>query len=128
MLKDYFKNKGLKLTKQRELIYNTIKNLEEAKLKDIINNCNNNMDNSTIYRIIDLFIEKGIIIKTLDSENNICYIINDQHKHYINCIKCHQKTPINICPIDNIKDIGYQLVSHQIILNGICSKCQKNKS
>lgn len=126
MIKDYFKEKGLKLTKQREEIYNTIDKLEEAKLKDIIASCQNNMDNSTIYRIIELFLTKNIILKSLDDSGNVFYVINkEEHKHFIHCINCHEKIPIEICPIHDIENIGYKIISHQVILNGLCPKCQK---
>lgn len=126
MLEEIFKLKNIKLTKQRKKIYQTVELLKEAELKDIQKECHGEMDNSTIYRIVELFVEKGIFIKNLDNDLNICYIINsNEHKHYINCIKCHQKTEIDFCPADKVNDLGYELISHQIQINGICHNCQK---
>ena len=124
---ELFKEKNIKLTKQRKLVFEIIEKLEDATIKDIQDNCINQMDNSTIYRIIDLFLEKNIIIKNID-DNKVYYSINKhEHKHYIYCVKCHKKTMIEICPISNIEKTGYKLLSHQIKINGICSNCQKNK-
>ncbi len=124
MIEEYFKEKNIKLTKQRKLIFDIIDEYDEVTFKDIKNKCNNEMNNSTIYRIIELFLDNNIIVKTLNDE--IYYSINkNEHKHYIYCVKCHKKTLINICPIDSIKNTGYKVLSHQIQINGICSDCQK---
>lgn len=123
---EYFKSKNIKLTKQRKLVFETIEKLEEANLKDIQKICGKEMDNSTIYRIIDLFLKKGMINRNIDNSNNLVYTINkEEHKHYIYCVECHNKELIDICPIDSIKDTGYKLLSHQIRIDGICSECQK---
>ena len=124
MIEEYFKGKNIKLTKQRKLIFDIIDEYGEVTFKDIRNKCGNKMNNSTIYRIIELFLNNNVIIKTLNNE--IYYSINkNEHKHYIYCVKCHKKTLINICPINSIKDTGYKVLSHQIQINGICSDCQK---
>lgn len=124
---EVFKENNIKLTKQRKLVYEIISKLEDATIKDIQDRCLNDMDNSTIYRILELFLEKNIITKNID-DNIVYYSINKhEHKHYIYCIKCHKKKMIEICPISNIEKTGYKLVSHQIKINGICSNCQKNK-
>lgn len=122
---ELFKENNIKLTKQRKLIFEIIESLDEATIKDIQNKCQNEMDKSTIYRILELFLEKNIITKNVD-DNKVYYSINKhEHKHYIYCIKCHKKTLIEICPISNLDKTGYKLVSHQIKINGICSSCQK---
>ena len=99
---ELFKENNIKLTKQRKEIFELIDELEDATFKDIKDNCKNDMDNSTIYRILDLFLEKGLITKNID-DNTIYYSINKhEHKHYIYCVKCHKKQTIEICPIHDI--------------------------
>lgn len=122
---EYFKEKNIKLTKPRKQIFEIIDSLEDASFKDIEDKCKKSMNKSTIYRVLELFLEKEVITKNIDN-NNITYSINkNEHKHYIYCVKCHKKTNIDICPIDEIKDSGYKLLSHQIKINGICPTCQK---
>ena len=60
-------------------------------------------------------------------DNQIYYKIkNDEHVHYIKCIKCHKKEKLNLCPIKKIK--GFEIIDHKIELNGICEKCKKSKN
>jgi Fur family ferric uptake transcriptional regulator len=82
----------------------------------------NDIDKSTIYRILDLFLKENIIkVEIINNEKN--YIINNnEHVHYINCIKCHKKEKIDVCPLKEIKD--FKIVSHNISIDGICKDCQ----
>ncbi len=122
---ELFKEKGLKVTKQRELVFKIIDENEEVTLKELKEKCQKHMNESTLYRIIELFIEKELIIKNVDN-NKVYYTVNKhEHRHYIYCVSCHKKTNIDICPIDEIEDKGYKLLSHQIKINGICKECQK---
>ena len=128
MIEEIFKNKNIKLTKQRRLVYDIVNNSDEdATIKYIIENCSKQVDTATIYRIIETFLEKEIFHKKINFDNEVFYeVINNDHIHYINCIKCHKKTKINHCPITlDVSIDGYTVLSHSIQLEGICNTCQK---
>lgn len=124
------KDNNIKSTPQREKIYNIINNQnKEITIKEIMNL--STIDKSTVYRILDLFIEKEIITTNVNHEGTIFYTINNhEHIHYLNCIKCHKRIKINFCPIDSVKEYlnkeDLLLVSHKIQLDVICKECQKN--
>ena len=113
------KNKNIKITKPRIKILNQLKKPITIKELSIINN---DIDKSTIYRILDLFLKENIIkVEIINNEKN--YIINNNdHVHFINCIKCHKKEKIDVCPLKEIKD--FKIVSHNISIDGICKDCQ----
>lgn len=130
MIEKIFKNNNLKLTNQRRKIYNTILNSNaNITIKEIIDN-NQDIDISTIYRIIKVLLEHNIIIKDINYSNEIYYKINETHNHYINCIKCHKKIELEECPIaeveNTLKNNGFQILNHKIEINGICNSCNKN--
>ena len=133
-MNELFKEKGIKVTRQRKEIYNIVK-ANPSTIKEILKRKTNDVDVSTLYRIIDLFIKKGIFIKNVDAKGDVYYTLNEEHVHYINCIKCHKKEKIDLCPIDDMaksikKETVYTLVSHNMMLDGICEKCadkQKKK-
>lgn len=119
---EIFKVKNIKSTKQRETIYNFVKNYSgESTIKIISENCC--ADKATIYRILELFLEKEIFIKKVDYDGQIYYMLNE-HYHYVNCIKCHKRTRIDICPIKDIKVDNYTILNHNVELNGICNSCK----
>ena len=123
MVEKVFKKNNIKLTKQRKEVYELLK--EPQTVKDIINK-KININPSTIYRIIEIFLKTNLIEEEL-FDNQIYYKIkNDEHVHYINCIKCNKKEKLNLCPIKKIK--GFEIIDHKIELNGICEKCKKSKN
>ena len=117
-----FKDKNIKETKPRLKIYNLILENDDISLKEIINECIE-IDKSTIYRVIELFLNKEIILKKLNNNNEIVYELNNYDKHYIKCIKCHKKIIIDLCPLKNIDTMGFKIVKHSIIIDGICNNC-----
>ena len=123
MVEEVFKKNNIKLTKQRKEVYELLK--EPQTVKDIINK-KININPSTIYRIIEIFLKTNLIEEEL-FDNQIYYKIkNDEHVHYIKCIKCHKKEKLNLCYIKKIK--GFEIIDHKIELNGICEKCKKSKN
>ena len=132
MIKELFKKNNIKLTHQRELVFNIVKESdEEATIKIIHDKSEGKIDTSTIYRIIDLFLDKNIFIKNLAFDGTIYYTFNDcKHIHYIECIKCHKHNQIDYCPIKDIeehlcKKDGYTLLQHTVRFDAICDDCKK---
>lgn len=128
-MNELFRSKGIKSTKQREEIYKIVSE-KPSTIKELLNYKSDNIDVSTLYRILDLFIEKEIFLKYVNRDGQIFYMINEGHVHYINCIKCNNRVKINYCPIDEItkniyNEVGYTLISHNMILDGICGNCQR---
>lgn len=116
------KKKNIKITKPRIKILNQLNKPTTIKELYVMNS---DIDKSTIYRILDLFLKNNIIkIIIINNEKN--YIINNnEHIHFINCVRCHKKEIINVCPLKEIK--GYEIVSHDITIDGICKNCQEKK-
>ena len=122
MVSEIIKSHGLKITKQRLKVLSIIISMEEnATINNIINNTS--FDKSTVYRIINTFIDKKIIVKDINYNNMDYFIINDKHKHYIKCVKCHKIKILDNCPIDNITVKGFEVLNHSLRIDGICKEC-----
>lgn len=130
MINELFKKYNIKSTKQRQIVLKLIQELkDEASSINILNSCSSNVDKSTVYRILDLFVNKNIIVKELNYNNETYYRIREEHGHYFTCIKCHKREKLNDCPIENIENElenkkGYTILNHTVEINGICKKCQ----
>lgn len=128
MIEEIFKNSNIKLTKQRKLIYNIIKDDNHiSTIKYIVSKSNDSLNTATIYRIIDTFLSNNLIVKKIGLTGEVYYEIKPQgHNHYINCIKCHKKKKIDPKEIEKFEQKvsnGYRLVSHDIEFSGICENC-----
>lgn len=122
---------GLKITKQRKAVINSINVLkDEATSKNIVLKCSD-VDKSTIYRIIELFCAKGVLEKSLNFNNEIFYSLKEEHGHYFTCVKCHKKEKLDTCPLTKIDSElenkkGYKILNHVIQIEGLCQKCSHN--
>lgn len=124
-MEELLRKNNLKVTKQRLEILNLINELDDnATIKNISNKIK--IDNSTMYRIIELLLEKNVIEKNLNYNDEIYFKIKENHIHYIKCIKCHKKEEIEICPIENIEEKGFKILNHKIEIDGICNECNKS--
>jgi len=122
MMDDILRRNNIKVTSQRKIILNYLLIKKQATIKEIIDN-NHSIDQSTIYRILELF-EKKLIVAKISIHHEIYYIVNnDQHKHYIECIKCHDLAEIDVCPYNLVDLKGFKIKSDENI-KGICKKCQ----
>lgn len=133
--KELFKNKGIKNTKQRNIVLDVLKNEKKAiSAEDIFiqsKKIDDNLSFSTIYRCLNTFIEKDIAQKysTID-ENIYVYAINQhEHEHYLKCLKCNQEIEIEACPIKTFEDYlekntGYEVSGHKLEIYGYCPKCK----
>ncbi len=124
-MEELLKKNNLKVTKQRLEILNLINELDDnATIKNISNKIK--IDNSTMYRIINLLLEKNIIEKNLNYNDEIYLKIKEKHSHYIKCIKCHKKVKMEICPIEEIEEKNFTILNHKIEIEGICNDCNRS--
>lgn len=131
MIDTIFKENNIKKTIQRIEIYNTVLNSDKPlTIKQINLLLKNKINIVTIYRIIELFVNKKIFLVSLNDDGTKSYSVVSKlnHKHYMNCIKCHKHITIDICPINNsINNNGCKIVSHNVQINVICSECLNHK-
>lgn len=131
-LKQLFSQEGLRLTNQRKRVFEILHdekvpmNAETIYLK--LREQQEEMNLSTVYRILDLFEEKGIVIKTY-FDNKACYAINDGHKHFLTCLNCKKVIEIESCPVPTLEatieeNTNFLITSHKLEFYGLCPECQ----
>lgn len=123
------------LTKNREKVYNIIKE-EKTPItaEDIYEKLKSEkIDLSTVYRALAVFCENDIVDKDLRSDKKCYYSIKDEHHgHYIVCNKCNKSIKLKECPIDEslkneLNDLGFEMKTHSIQIEGICKDCKDKK-
>lgn len=126
---------GIKSTKQRIAILDVLKH--EARpltLNQIIDLCDMDMDLSTVYRILDVFDIKGLVVRTVPIEpsNSVYEYHKHGHSHHLICTECQLITKLETCPIGNYEEEvaekhGFEIKRHQLELYGLCLECQSKK-
>jgi len=88
---------------------------------------------STVYRVLESFVEKNAVLKTMPTDSTMAvYELNrHMHKHYAVCVMCHAMIPVGSCPIDDVilpvTGENFHVVGHNLELYGYCDKCFKKK-
>lgn len=128
------KDANIRVTAQRTLVLDILKSspipLSVNQIKAVLEE--GSMDQSTLYRILDLFVTKDIITKTvlIDPMENVYGYKHKNHRHLLICTSCETITVISGCPLHDYEDkiakeSGYIIQDHQLELYGLCPTCQK---
>jgi Fur family ferric uptake transcriptional regulator len=137
-IKELFKKNEIKNTNQRKEVFKILMDNEIPitaeqifiKLKKI----KKDISLSTIYRILELFLDKELILKTiLSDEKKAMFELNKkEHKHHLICIKCKKILPIDNCPLDEYeklleKKTNYRIKTHKLEILGYCPLCKEKE-
>ena len=136
-LKEVIKEKGLKYTKQRELIFETILNCEKhLSAEDTYNVITEKYPDekigiATVYRAL-AFLEEAHLISSISVDKNIRKFetnFKEHHDHLI-CTKCNKIVEFVNEKIEKeqekiAKENKFTLLNHTMYLYGICENCNK---
>ncbi len=136
-LKEIIKEKGLKYTKQREVIFKTIlnckKHLSAEELYNIIleKHPNEKIGIATVYRAL-VFLEESNLISSISLNKDTKKFETNFKKHHdhLICVKCNKIIEFYNEQIEEkqekiAKDNDFKLLNHTMYLYGICKDCQK---
>ncbi|MBI5665404.1 MAG: transcriptional repressor [Nitrospirae bacterium] len=136
-LKNFLKEKGLKSTRQRDLIASEFLKIGEhitaEELYREINKKYSDIGYTTVYRTLKLLNKSGLAAERVFADNLTRYeplSAEDHHDHLI-CMKCGSITEFQELKIERLQDrvaeeFGFLAVSHKMELYGYCNKCKDN--
>lgn len=130
---------GLKITKPRLSVLEILdKHGMPLTAEEIYLACqkhDSGINLSTVYRTLETFLEKGIVIKPFTKQNQTaCFTLNhEEHKHYLICRKCQKMIEIDFCPFEAYEkrienETHFTITSHKLELFGLCPTCKKNSN
>lgn len=124
----------MRMTKSRKLIYDILEGsampLSAKEIYDQVKNQGNEIWLSTIYRALEVFEDKNLVIKAqLPGSDEHHYILcNDSHHHYAICLSCKKIIENIQCPMNEyepmLNDQGFKVVDHKFIIYGYCEECK----
>lgn len=125
---------GMKRTRQRESILAVLKNakqpLSAADICMLMEKGSEAIWMSTVYRVLDQFVKKGLVLKTnmLNSDMSLYEYNRFKHQHYAVCMNCRKIFPMENCPMEQfhpkLADEGFRVTGHSIEVFGFCSGCK----
>ncbi|MDP4089234.1 MAG: Fur family transcriptional regulator [Bacillota bacterium] len=131
-----FASKGIKSTKQRNMVFDILEefetpvSVEQIHLK--LSEVDSTVNMSTVYRILEVFVNKGLVLKTnIMGTNSAGFILNRlEHKHQLVCLKCNKIVPINKCPLNKLEQLmreetDFEIMGHKLEVFGYCPDCKE---
>ena len=134
LLKIFKKNK-LSVTDGRKKILELFLNNPEALTHaDIEKKTGENFDRVTVYRTLQVFVDKGIIHHIPTKDNSILYALckdnceeghhHDNHVHFI-CDECDKTICLDDVIVPEVKlPKGFKPKHAEMVVNGICDDCK----
>lgn len=119
------------ITAQRLLVLDFMLNSRKPlSKKDILSQLRTHMDRVTLYRIVNKFVECGILNK-LSNDLGGVYSLKPMeggvrpHLHFL-CDKCHQTYCVKEVELNEVKlPDGFSFDSIEFLAHGICSSCNQ---
>ncbi len=138
-VKAIFSKAGIRYTKPRKLVFDLLNERElpvtvehlylELKGRDA------SISLSTVYRILEVFVEKELVIKSNHSDDNkALYELNRMaHRHRLMCLGCHKMMLIDGCPLEGYdklleKKTQFRITGHRLEIQGYCEECDGRHS
>ena len=124
---------GLKRTRSREAVLAVLENealpVSALSLFEKLQQAHEPVWLSTVYRVLESFVEKNVVQKSLPTDSTMAvYALNrHKHTHYAVCVGCHTMLPIENCPFEHVfppvTEGDFHIVGHNLELYGYCEKC-----
>ena len=131
--KELIRSTGLRLTPARLAVFSILE--DSNKPLDIISIYKEvakrhvDADQATIYRIIENFIDKNLVIRIRLQEKKFYYESKRAEHHHAICENCGSITDISNCSIGKVereieKTKGFLVKRHSLEFFGLCADCK----
>lgn len=133
LLRQHLKQHGYSSTTARELVFRALDTDTPQSISELIARLTPAIDRASVYRTVGLFESIGIIHR-IQLGWKYKLELSDEfqaHHHHISCVRCEQVVALGEDEVleqfiaRQAGQQGFQLISHQFELQGICKQCQK---
>ncbi len=131
-LKELLRNRDLKATPTRLQVLLAIAASPNASSYSSIQTALENYDRITLYRTLNVLMDKGIVHKALTDENETYYALCSQncnsHTHHhphihFKCEQCQEVSCVKTEKPIEVKVQGHQINSYELKATGVCGNC-----
>ncbi len=131
---EQLRQRGYKLTKQRQAILGVLMDLEKPlataqHIFEKVVEINPGINFSTVYRNLDVLEQEGIVRKIAFDQGAAYYeLIDGKHHHHLICKSCGKVQCVEYCPLrDMPMKEGFVPTDHSFEVFGFCKECMQAK-
>ncbi|MBI2980831.1 MAG: transcriptional repressor [Deltaproteobacteria bacterium] len=135
--KRYLKTRGLKSTRQRDLIVSKFfqkhQHLTVDELLDRVRKKDQTIGYATVYRTLKLLTESGLAFKREFGGGKAKFEhLTDRHHDHLICVRCGDIIEFENREIEALQEkvcrsYRFSLIRHKMELYGACRKCQRRE-
>jgi len=133
-LRRYLKSKGMKSTRQREIIadefFKAGQHITTDELYKRITRKHKDIGYTTVYRTLKLLRDSGLAVEQVFTDNITRYepMVSGGHHDHLICLRCGSIREFEDEQIEKLQDRiarrhGFRPISHRMELYGYCKKC-----
>ncbi|HBW35682.1 Fur family transcriptional regulator [Desulfosporosinus sp. BICA1-9] len=134
--KELLNREGIKSTRHRNAILQLLEESESPltaeQLFITLRDKSASIDLSTVYRTLDTFASKNLVIKSnrVDDGKALYELNHHEHKHHLLCVGCHKLISLEDCPMGELqqvlkKKIDFDVTGHKLEIYGYCHDCKR---
>lgn len=106
--------------------------LSALEIEDRLRDRDQRVARASIYRILDLLVERGLVARLELGEGQARYELIDpagEHHHHLLCDSCGRLMPFDDRDLERAIDrlarrLKFHTEDHEVVLHGACSACQ----
>jgi Fur family ferric uptake transcriptional regulator len=132
---EFLRSRGLKFTPERRSILRAVFSLDQHFDAEVLHGRlrkkGKRISLATIYRVMPLLVESGMIRETLRRQRNITYehIYGHKHHDHLVCMICGKTIEFFDEELERRKEdvcegYGFEPTEHWLTVRGVCSDCQ----
>lgn len=131
--KDTIKSKGLRITPARvavlKILESSLRPLDIGTIYKEVSRSHVDADQATIYRIIENFIEKELVVRLQLQEKKFYYEYKKGDHHHAVCTNCAVIEDLGRCSMKRTEAkveerFGFKIKNHSLEFFGLCKNCQ----
>lgn len=114
-----------------EIFLNNSQPLDSQFIFDAAKQIMPGIDRATIFRTLNTFSDKGLLLKLEFNEGKSRYELSlKEHHHHVVCLECGKFVCVEQCNLKQIddevkKETGFTIKFHRLEFFGICPDCQR---
>lgn len=131
-LLQHLKKYGYYTTPERAKLFDVLKSQQSPRsIKELVRLTKEFMNETTVYRNLDLFEEIGIVLRVYTGWKYKIELSDtySSHHHHMTCTNCHQvisfhEPPSLVHELEKLEvQHGFRSSTHSLELRGLCSGC-----
>ena len=132
-IQELLRNKNLRVTRARvavlEMLSQRKKPIDVIEIENYLDQKKIQVDQVTIYRMLDAFLEKKLITRLDFQEGKFRYEFFSSDHHHLICEDCGQIQDIDMCPVEEIENQiartqNFAITRHALEFFGFCGACR----